>query len=83
MTPTEAGFDGAKGINLNHPSFINGGIYRLPRGSKDPRTVENYNFKRQLLWVTPPGCEPELWYCNDNNEFFLLSFDLIMPGPTF
>jgi hypothetical protein len=73
MTPTEAGFDGAKGICLNHHSMTDGGIFKLRRGPTMPDT-ENFNFRNQILWVYPEGEEAKLLYCNDNNELFELAF---------
>jgi len=79
LTPTQAGFDGAKGIRLGVPHMVDSGIYRLKRGSTDPRKEENHDFKRQLVWVTPKDEEPELWWCNDLGEWFLVSFERMIP----
>jgi hypothetical protein len=73
MTPTEVGFDGAKGINLNLPYLANGGIFRLRRGPTMPDT-EGSNFRNNLVWVYPEGEEAKLVYCNSNNELFELAF---------
>lgn len=73
MTPTEAGFDGSKGICFNHRGLPNGGIFQLRRGPTMPDT-EKFNFRNQILWVYPEGEEAKLLYCNDNNELFELAF---------
>jgi hypothetical protein len=77
-TPIEAGFDGEKGICLNHPSFKDGGFFRLRRGSTDPRQLDA-DCREQLIWYMPEGQDPELWWCNANDEWFLLSFEPMMP----
>jgi hypothetical protein len=71
MKPTQAGFDGEKGLNLNHPSLPDGGIYKLRRGSTPPWTFDS-NFRNQLMWqqTTPP----RLLYCNSDNQWFELDF---------
>ena len=73
MTPTEAGFDGAEGIRLNHSALPDGGIFRLRRGPTMPDT-EKFNFRNQILWVYPDDADAKLLYCNDNNELFELAF---------
>ena len=73
MTPTEAGFDGAKGICFNHSGLPNGGIFQLRRGPTMPDT-EKFNFRNQILWVYPDDADAKLLYCNDNNELFELAF---------
>ena len=74
MTPSEAGFDGVRGIRLNLPNLPDGGFYRLRRGKTDPRQLDG-DFKRQFVWVSPEGDESELWWCNEDNEWFLVSFE--------
>jgi hypothetical protein len=73
MTPSQAGFDGARGISLNHRSMPDGGIFRLRRGETmvDP---EKQNLRNQLLWFMPDGEEAKLLYCNDDNQLFELTF---------
>jgi hypothetical protein len=73
MTPSQAGFDGARGISLNHPAMPNGGIFRLRRGETmlDPK---KQNLHNQLLWFYPDNEDAKLLYCNDNNELFELAF---------
>ena len=73
MKPTEIGFDGAKGINLNNPSMIDGGFFNLRRGTKKPDKIK-YNYRNQLLWYMPENEEPKLLYCNENNKMFELEF---------
>lgn len=76
-TASEAGFDGAKGIRMNFPSLKDGGIYRLRRGPTDPRQLDG-DYREQLIWYMPEDQDPELWWCNANNEWFLLSFEPMM-----
>ena len=71
MNPQEAGFDGAKGIGLNHPSMSDGGVFRLRRGSTPPWETQT-NCQNQLLWLE--SSPPRLLYCNQSNEWFELSF---------
>lgn len=73
MKPTEAGFDGAKGISLNHPSMNDGGILKLRRG-KTMLNPKEHNLRNQLLWLYPDGEEAKLLYCNDDNQLFELTF---------
>ena len=73
MKPTEVGFDGRKGVNLNIPHMSDGGVYKL-RSGKTPLQPEQYNYKNQLLWYYPDDEEPVLYYCNSNNELFKLDF---------
>ena len=49
MNPQEAGFDGAKGIRLNHPAMPNGGIYRLRRNINPPWDFDK-DCRNQLVW---------------------------------
>lgn len=73
MGPIDAGFDGEKGINMNHPSMTDGGLLKLRRG-KTPLQPNKYNYKNQLLWYYPDNEEPILYYCNSNNQLFKLDF---------
>jgi len=75
MKPTEAGFDGEKGLNLNFPSLK--AVYKLRRGKKPPEP-DKHNLKNQLLWYYPEGSEAKLLYCNNNNELFELEFIPVM-----
>ena len=74
MTPTEAGFDGARGISLNNRSLPKGGLFQLRRGKGMPNTEKSDNLRNQLLWVMPDDADARLLYCNDNNELFELAF---------
>jgi hypothetical protein len=71
MTPQEAGFDGAKGIRLNHPALPNGGIYRLRRNINPPWEFDK-DCRNQLIWQESEP--PHLFYCNSDGEWFELSF---------
>jgi hypothetical protein len=71
MKPIEAGFNGEVGINLNIPSMIDGGIYKLRRGSTPP-WMTDVNYKNQLMWQQ--STPPKLLYCNSNNQWFELDF---------
>ena len=72
MTPSEAGFDGAAGVNLNHPWMKDGGVFKLRRGSTLPDPECDY--RNQLIWRMPLDSPPELLYCNANSEWFTLGF---------
>lgn len=74
MKPSEAGFDGARGISLHNPHFSDGGIFKLRRGKRLPNPEKSDNFRNQLLWVMPDDADARLLYCNDNNELFELTF---------
>lgn len=74
MGPIDAGFDGDKGINMNHPSMTDGGLLKLRRSKTVQPDPEQYNLKNQLLWYYPDGEEPILYYCNSNNQLFKLDF---------
>jgi hypothetical protein len=76
MTPTEAGFDGAKGISLNMPK---GGVYKLRRGKGVPNVEKSCDLRNQLLWVCPDDAEAKLLYCNEDNQLFELSFTTMEP----
>ena len=73
MKPTEVGFDGRKGVNLNISRMPNGGIYKLRSGNTQPQ-LDKYNFRNQLLWVTPDEGDSKLYYCNKDNQLFELDF---------
>lgn len=72
-SPGEAGFDGAKGIGLNHAAMHNGGLYQLRRGSTDPRSMP-HDFKNQLIWYMPKDKPAELLWCNSKGEWFTCIF---------
>ena len=73
MKPTEAGFHGRKGVNLNSPHMPDGGIYKLRGGNTQPQ-LDKYNFRNQLLWIEPDNEDAKLYYCNHNNQLFELDF---------
>lgn len=74
MKPTEAGFDGERGIFLIPPceEFPEGVLYQLPRGNKKP--PEDYDFCNQLVWYMPAGKDATLLYANREGKFFKLDF---------
>ena len=74
MKPQEAGFDGAKGINMNHPDMIDGGLFQLRRSKTIIPEPEKYNYKNQLLWYYPDDEDAKLYYCNQDNQLFELDF---------
>lgn len=74
--PLEAGFDGAKGINLNNPSMPDGGLYRLRRTSNPPWEY-NKDCRNQLVWQQSEP--PHLFYCNADGQWFELTFNLVNP----
>jgi len=74
MKPTEAGFDGARGISLNMRSMTKGGVFRLRRGKGVPNVEKSDNLRNQLLWIMPDDADARLLYCNDNDELFELAF---------
>lgn len=75
MTPTEAGFDGAKSVNLLPPctQYPDGLIYTLLRGKTSPserlKIVRN-----RFAWWYPDGEEPKLLYVNREGDLFELGF---------
>jgi hypothetical protein len=74
MNPKEAGFDGAEGINLNNPTFIDGGFMKLRRSRTVKPEPDKYNFKNQLVWYYPENENAKLYYCNEENQMFELDF---------
>ena len=76
MNPREAGFDGAKGINMNHPSFRDGGLFRLRRSVHSPWNYGK-DCRNQLIWQESEP--PHLYYCNQGGDWFELSFTPIQP----
>jgi hypothetical protein len=77
MTPTEAGFDGAKGIRMNHPGVKDGGRYHIRRGKKSPGSYPSADFCEQLLWHYPDDAPARLLWCNAEDQWFELTFDPI------
>lgn len=74
MTPTEAGFDGAKGVYLRPPcsEYPNGLIYHLLRGRTHPEKLKSLS--NQLAWWYPEGEDPKLIYANNGGKLFELEF---------
>ena len=72
MTPTEVGFDGAKGFRM--PAA--GANYRvkLKRGKKTPKEYSSENFTEQLLWYYPDDAPARLLWCNAEDQWFEASF---------
>jgi hypothetical protein len=74
-SPKQAGFDGAKGIGLNHKDMPDGGFFRLRRGSTDPRQDTESNYRNQLLWYMPPNEPTQLLWCNSDGDWFTCVFE--------
>ena len=74
MKPQEAGFDGAKGINLNIPSMPDGVFHKLRRSPTVKPDPKKHNIKNQLLWYYPDNEDAKLYYCNEDNQLFELDF---------
>lgn len=72
MTPSEAGFDGAKGIRFS----AHGEIYRfqLKRGRERPSNYPDQDFKEQLVWFYPDDQPARLLWCNADDQWFELQF---------
>lgn len=75
MTPTEAGFNGAKGIRM--PQHGETFRFNLKRGSKRPSECPEGDFIEQLCWWMPPGEPEQLLWCNADDQWFQLSFTRI------
>jgi hypothetical protein len=73
MKPTEANFDGAKGICLNSPHMPDGCIYKLRRGFTSP----SGDCRNQLLWQMAVDADPRLLYCDNNDNWYELDFNPI------
>ena len=74
-SPEQAGFDGAKGIGLNRKDMPDGGIFRLRRGSADPRQDAEGNYRNQLIWYMPPNELAQLLWCNSDGDWFTCVFE--------
>ena len=74
MTPTEAGFDGAKGIRMNHPAMKDGGRFQLKRGKQSPSDYPDQDFAEQLIWHYPDNQPARLFWCNAEQQWFEISF---------
>jgi len=76
MTPQEAGFDGAKGINMKLSQIPGGGILKLRRCVNAPWEYDE-DCQNALLWQTSEP--PHLFYCNPDGDWFELSFTPVQP----
>jgi hypothetical protein len=74
MTPTEVGFDGAKGIRMNYPYMKDGGRFLLRRGKTIPDNFPSVDFREQLLWYYPDDTPARLLWCNAEDQWFEASF---------
>lgn len=72
ITPTEAGFDGAKGFRMP----LRGENFRvqLKRGRESPCEYPEQDFKEQLAWFYPDDQPARLLWCNANDQWFELAF---------
>ncbi len=75
MTPTEAGFDGAKGFRM--PYHGENFRFQLKRGRESPKEYPNEDFIEQLLWYYPKDAPSQLLWCNTENQWFELTFNPI------
>ena len=75
MGPQEAKFNGAKGVRVP----LNGETFRflLKRGKQKPSEHPETNFKEQLIWFYPDDVPPRLLWCNEDDEWFELTFNPI------
>jgi hypothetical protein len=74
MTPTEANFDGAEGIRVHNHNLPENAILKLRRGGNPPSNCLSGDFKQQLLWFTPDGQQPELLWCDPDDNWYELDF---------
>ncbi len=74
MTPSEAGFDGAKGIRLNLSWAKDGGRFQFKRGKTNPSDYPNSDFREQLAWHYPDDAPARLLWCNAEDQWFELTF---------
>jgi hypothetical protein len=75
LSPADAGFDGAKGFRMR-PNGENLQI-RLKRGKTPPSDHPDYDFNEQLFWFYPDDKPARLLWCNENDQWFELSFNPI------
>ena len=70
MKPTEAKFDGEKGISLG-----GGRVFKFLRGKPKPNICD-WDFRNHLIWWE---CDegPIFLYCNEDGDFFELDFKLL------
>jgi hypothetical protein len=75
MTPTEAGFDGERGIRLGMTYMQDGGLYRLLRSKTPPTNSQKKLLKNMLIWYYPDDSDSKLLFCNSEGELFNLTFE--------
>ena len=75
MGPTEAKFDGARGVRV--PTEGENCRFRLKRGKDSPSEYPEEDFKEQLIWFYPDDAPPQLFWCNEEDEWFELNFNPI------
>ena len=75
LSPVAASFDGAKGFRM----FLGGKSCRvlLKRGKTCPSDHPDYDFKEKLVWFYPDDKPARLLWCNENDQWFELSFNPI------
>ena len=73
LSPAAAGFDGAKGYRI--PMHGEDFRVRLTRGKTPLNKHVDYDFKEQLLWFYPDNEPAKLLWCNENDQWFELSFN--------
>ncbi|NBS68622.1 hypothetical protein EBT31_06860 [bacterium] len=74
-SPEQAGFDGAKGIGLNHKNMPGGGVFRLRRGATNPRQDTKGDYRNQLIWYTPTNEPAQLLWCSPEGDWFICVFE--------
>jgi len=72
MTPTEVGFDGAKGFRM--PNISPKTRICLKRGNTPPSDNPGLDFTEQLIWYYPDGIPARLLWCNAEDQWFEASF---------
>jgi hypothetical protein len=72
LDPAGAGFDGGKGVRV--PALGKDFRVRLLRGSGNPSSYPERDFKEQLVWLEPVAQSPRLLWCNANNDWFDVLF---------
>lgn len=79
MKPSEAKFDGAKGVRIptTYKGYSQDYRYRPKRGKEFPDNAKEADFSEQLIWLMPDGKEPKLLWCNEDDQWFELKFNPI------
>jgi len=72
VTPTEAGFDGAKGIRF--PTLGPTARFLFRRSKTFPSGFPMADFKEQMVWLYPKDKLARLLWCNADDQWFELSF---------